>query len=88
MTLSQKRQAGAYEFQVTPEMVEAFGLGAAPDAWEGLGRAIRRKLILEIAGRRPRESPDISQVAAIEVARASPPCDIGEQLMRELFEDF
>jgi len=52
------------------------------------GRAIRRKLILEIAGRRPRPAPGISQVAATRAVRASPPCDIGEQLMRELFEDF
>ncbi len=52
------------------------------------GRAIRRKLILEIAGRGLREAPGIRRVAAIKVARASPPCDIGEQLMRELFEDF
>ena len=51
-------------------------------------RAIRRKLILEIAGRRPRPAPGINRVAATRVARASPPCDIGEQMMRELFEDF
>ena len=30
------------ERRIDPGMVEAFGLGAAPDAWEGLGRAIRR----------------------------------------------
>jgi hypothetical protein len=51
-------------------------------------RAIRRKLILEIAGREPRPPPGITRAAATRVARASPPCDIGEQLMRDLFEDF
>ena len=51
-------------------------------------RAIRRKLILEIAGHRPRQTPGFTRVAATGAARASPPCDIGEQLMRDLFEDF
>jgi hypothetical protein len=55
-------------------------------------RAVRRKLILEIAGRGPRHTPRFTRVAATGVAtgaaRASPPCDIGEQLMRDLFEDF
>jgi hypothetical protein len=51
-------------------------------------RAIRRKLILEIAGRGPRRAQGITRVAATRVARASPPCDIGEQLMRDLYEDF
>jgi DNA primase len=31
------------ERRIDPEMVEAFGIGVAPDAWEGLGRAVRRK---------------------------------------------
>jgi hypothetical protein len=51
-------------------------------------RAVRRKLILEIAGRRPRQDPGVVPARAIRVARASPPCDIGEQLMRDLIEDF
>jgi hypothetical protein len=55
-------------------------------------RAIRRKLILEIAGYKPRQTPGFTQAAATGAAtgaaRASPPCDIGEQLMRDLFEDF
>lgn len=51
-------------------------------------RAIRRKLILEIAGRGPPQAPGIARAAATRVARASPPCDIGEQLMRDLIEDF
>ena len=51
-------------------------------------RAIRRKLILEIAGHRPHHTPGFARVAATGAARASPPCDIGEQLMRDLFEDF
>ena len=51
-------------------------------------RAVRRKLILEIAGDRPRKAQGFVQARAIGVARASPPCDIGEQLMRDLFEDF
>ena len=51
-------------------------------------RAVRRKLVLEIAGHRPRKAPGFVPARAIEVARASPPCNIGERLMRELFEDF
>ncbi len=51
-------------------------------------RAIRRKLILEIAGRGPRQALRTTRVVATRVARASPPCDIGEQLMRDLIEDF
>lgn len=51
-------------------------------------RAVRRKLVLEIAGHGPRKAPGLVPARAIEVARASPPCDIGEQLMRDLFEDF
>jgi hypothetical protein len=51
-------------------------------------RAVRRKLILEIAGRGPREDRGVVQARGIRIARASPPCDIGEQLMRDLIEDF
>ena len=51
-------------------------------------RAIRRKLILEIAGRGPHQALRITRVVTTRVARASPPCDIGEQLMRDLIEDF
>ncbi len=51
-------------------------------------RAVRRKLVLEIAGHGPRTARGFVQARAMKVARASPPCDIGEQLMRDLFEDF
>jgi hypothetical protein len=51
-------------------------------------RAVRRKLILEIAGPAPRQAPVLLSARATAVARASPPCDIGEQLMRDLFDDF
>ncbi len=53
-----------------------------------VARAVRRKLILEIAGPGPGQTRPVTRVAATRVARASPPCDIGEQLMRDLIEDF
>ncbi|MDH3231852.1 MAG: DUF1194 domain-containing protein [Alphaproteobacteria bacterium] len=46
-------------------------------------RAVRRKLILEIAGRAPRLTP--AQFSG--EARASPPCDIGERLRRAREEE-
>ncbi len=51
-------------------------------------RAVRRKLILEIAEGGPHKPQGITRVAATRVARVSPPCDIGEQLWRDLLEDF
>ncbi len=51
-------------------------------------RAVRRKLIFEIAEGRPHKAQGITRVAATRAARSSPPCDIGEQLMRDLIEDF
>ncbi len=45
-------------------------------------RAVRRKLILEIAGRRPPEPPRLVPAQAPGPGRVSPPCDIGEQLLR------
>jgi len=51
-------------------------------------RAVRRKLILEIAGHKPRKTEGLVLARATAAARASPPCDIGAQLMRDLFEDF
>ncbi len=53
-----------------------------------VARAVRRKLILEIAEGRPHKAQGIRRVAATRVARTKPPCDIGEQLMRDLIEDF
>ncbi len=50
--------------------------------------AVRRKLILEIAGRAPPPGrPLLLRAQARRRARFSPPCDIGEQLMRERFEN-
>ena len=53
-----------------------------------VARAVRRKLILEIAGHRPRATQGLVRATAVAAARVSPPCDIGEQLMRDLIEDF
>ncbi len=60
--------------------------------------AIRRKLILEIAGPTPpaaRPAPALQPAQFIDAqfiddgdARISPPCDIGEQLLRSRNEDF
>ncbi len=59
--------------------------------------AIRRKLILEIAGLAPppaaprrtaRAAARLQLVQAIDEDRVSPPCDIGEQLLRTRDEDF
>jgi hypothetical protein len=56
--------------------------------------AIRRKLILEIAGLTPpppaRPAPQLLPAQFIDDgdARISPPCDIGEQLLRSRNEDF
>lgn len=66
--------------------------------------AIRRKLILEIAGLTPEEVPDeaalraqapatgvqLAQYGETEApdARRSPPCDIGEQLLKSRNEDY
>jgi len=50
-------------------------------------RAVRRKMILEIAGRAPRETPSLRLAQASRKARVSPPCDIGEQLLRS-FDDY
>jgi len=60
-------------------------------------RAIHRKLILEIAGLAPppgtplraaRIASALQLAQAIDEARVSPPCDIGEQLLRSRNEDF
>lgn len=66
--------------------------------FEAFASAIRRKLILEIAGLTPAVPPPLRKVAgplpkvqlaqAIEEPRVSPPCDIGEQLLRSRDEDF
>jgi len=44
-------------------------------------RAVRRKLILEIAGRRPRHADTVVPAQAGPDARVPPPCNIGEQIM-------
>ena len=50
--------------------------------FKDFARAVRRKLILEIAGR-PGKTLHLAQASA----RASPPCDIGERILRD-FDDF
>jgi hypothetical protein len=55
--------------------------------FEDFARAVRRKLILEIAGRTPPQAHGFLPAQAMQNARVSPPCDIGEQLMRA-FDDF
>ena len=60
--------------------------------FEAFANAVRRKLILEIAGLSPPDAPERPglQLAQIDDgdARVSPPCDIGEQLLRARDEDF
>jgi hypothetical protein len=62
--------------------------------FEAFASAIRRKLILEIAGLAPDDPPE-SRVPLLQRAqygqteeRQSPPCDIGEQLLRARIEDY
>lgn len=52
-------------------------------------RAVRKKLLLEIAGRQPyREGPErIFKAAANEPPRTPPPCDIGERRVHWLLEE-
>lgn len=45
-------------------------------------RAVRRKLILEIAAPAPADRPTLLPAQAGEDARVSPPCDIGERILR------
>jgi hypothetical protein len=44
-------------------------------------RAVRRKLILEIAGRTPRTGSRIVPAQAAPSSRIAPPCNIGEQIL-------
>ena len=44
-------------------------------------RAVRRKLILEIAGRTPTERFRVMHAQAARSDRVAPPCNIGEQIM-------
>ena len=46
-------------------------------------RAVRRKLVLEIANLAPPRAPGIMTVQADRQAGASPPCDIGETMWRD-----
>ena len=50
--------------------------------FKDFARAIRRKLILEIAGRLPPAPAGLMPAQARSKARVSPPCDIGERLLR------
>ena len=55
------------------------------DTFADFARAIRRKLILEIAGRTPgRPASRVRRVAA----RRAPPCDAGERRWQRLIDDF
>ena len=47
--------------------------------FDDFARAVRRKLILEIAGRAPPQQPRLIRAQARSESR-TPPCDIGEQL--------
>ncbi len=51
--------------------------------FKDFARAVRRKLILEIAGRAPRQISLLHRAQARRKALAGPPCDIGEQMMRD-----
>jgi hypothetical protein len=46
-------------------------------------RAVRRKLVLEIAGVQPPPTHGVIRVQADEGARVSPPCNIGETMWRD-----
>jgi hypothetical protein len=50
--------------------------------FKDFARAIRRKLILEIASRKPARRAKFIPAQARTRARASPPCDIGERISR------
>lgn len=50
------------------------------DGFSNFAEAVRRKLILEIAGRSPPEPPRLIPVQSRTEARVPPPCDIGERL--------
>ncbi len=51
--------------------------------FKDFARAIRRKLILEIAGKGTEQRPAFIPAQAGTKARASPPCDIGERLRND-----
>lgn len=52
------------------------------NGFEEFAQAVRRKLILEIAGRTPADGPRIVP-AQVTAERIPPPCDIGERRMRD-----
>lgn len=55
--------------------------------FKDFARAIRRKLILEVAGQIPDAGPELLRAQAVTEPRVSPPCDIGEKIMQRS-EDF
>lgn len=57
------------------------------DSFADFARAVRRKLILEIAGTTPRGADPFRRAQAGRGDRLPPPCDIGEQILRSR-EDF
>lgn len=52
------------------------------DNFEDFARAVRRKLILEIAGATLRPAAPVLRAQAGQGDRVPPPCDIGEQILR------
>ena len=50
--------------------------------FDDFARAVRRKLILEIAAPEPNRTPGIVRVQASPDEKVGPPCDIGERLLR------
>lgn len=64
------------------------GIGAfllVANSYHDFGRAIRRKLILEIAGITPEPGPETRVTLA--AARERPPCDAGEMRVRDLRDE-
>ncbi len=68
------------------------GIGAfvlVANSFEDFGRAVRRKLILEIAGLAPEPASQSASKTGVVLAaaRARPPCDAGERRMQGFRED-
>jgi len=64
------------------------GVGAfllVANSFQDFGRAIRRKLILEIAGLQP--DPDPAARVVLAAARERPPCDAGENRVRGMRDE-
>lgn len=55
--------------------------------FKDFARAVRRKLILEIAGYTPNHRPRLQRAQARTKVCVSPPCDIGGRLMQQRFDN-